>query len=73
MKMPAQEDFHPSVTVARVVRAVKADNNIGICITCGRKAKGFVEPDAESYTCAFKSCGKPTVYGAEQLLFIMVP
>ncbi len=65
--------MHPSITLDRVVRAVKRsmrdDLYIGFCLTCGRKAKQSCEPDAEHYPCLFKSCGAATVSGAEQILF----
>jgi len=58
------------ITVARVMRAVRADNGTGFCRSCGVQANGFVEPDARAYPC--DSCGKKAVYGAEELLFYMV-
>ncbi len=61
---------HESITEKRVVTAVKKDNGIGFCTACGRKAKGFVEPDAERYGCLFKNCSQLSVYGAEQLLLM---
>lgn len=64
--------MHPSITDKRIVNAVKRDEGIGFCRACGRKAKGFVEPDAEHYPCAFKSCGQAEVFGAEQLLLMTV-
>lgn len=57
------------VSLARVMRAVKADDNFGFCTACGAKAHG-VEPDARGYTC--ESCGAPKVYGAEELLMMGV-
>ncbi len=66
--------MHASLTLNRIVSAVKRsmrdESYPGFCTTCGRKAKQFCEPDAEEYTCQFKSCGKDTVYGAEQLLLM---
>jgi hypothetical protein len=60
---------HPSVTEDRICAAVKASRrsleNPGICLCCGADAEG-VEPDARKYKC--EACGKPGVYGAEQLL-----
>jgi hypothetical protein len=56
------------VTLKRVMAAVEADDNSGFCIACGDEAMG-VEPDARKYTC--ESCGKPKVYGAEELLFML--
>lgn len=43
-------------------------DNPGFCIACGEEAMGC-EPDAREYEC--ESCGKMTVYGAEELLFEM--
>lgn len=71
--------LHPSLTVDRIVRAAKCsmfgDNvSTGFCTTCGRKAKqSWVEPDARNYPCLFKSCGQPTVFGAEELLLEVTP
>ena len=39
----------------------------GFCIACGEQADR-IEPDARKYTC--ESCGKPRVYGAEQLVLM---
>lgn len=68
--------LHPKLTEKRIISAAKrsmfGDVSIGFCVECGRKAKGFVEPDAERYTCGFATCGKPAVYGAEQLLILTV-
>ena len=64
--------IHASLTERRIISAVSKDNGIGFCIACGRKAKGFVEPDAEGYTCGFARCAGATVYGAEQLLLLTV-
>ena len=48
-------------------RIVNGSNTEGYCLACGRSAGG-VEPDARKYTC--ESCGKPNVYGAEELLLL---
>ena len=56
---------HESITIDRIVDAVKEDDNLGFCIFCGEEAYD-VEPDARMYTC--DSCGKKGVYGAEELL-----
>lgn len=40
-------------------------DNPGFCIACGEDADGC-EPDARGYEC--ESCGRPKVYGAEELL-----
>lgn len=57
------------VTMARVMAAVKKDDNSGFCLSCGAKAKG-VEPDACEYKC--EKCGEPKVYGAEECLLMGV-
>jgi hypothetical protein len=41
----------------------------GFCIACGADAEG-VEPDARQYEC--EACGAHAVYGAEELLLMMV-
>lgn len=72
--------MHPSITLKRVMSAVRrsmrddADYHPGgFCHACGRSTKRgqFVEPDAENYPCAFKSCGQNAVYGAEQTLLMI--
>jgi len=69
--------MHPSLTLSRIVSAVRRsmrdESYPGFCTSCGRKAKQSCEGDASEYPCQFKSCGKPTVYGAEQLLFMVRP
>lgn len=40
----------------------------GICLACGNIVDG-VEPDARKYTC--DSCGKPKVYGAEEIVMML--
>jgi hypothetical protein len=42
-------------------------DNMGFCLACGAEAS-CVEPDARKYTC--ESCGKPKVYGLEELLLM---
>ena len=63
--------LHPSITEKRIVLAVRRDDGTGFCIACG-KTQRYVEPDAERYACAFKSCAQLAVYGAEQLLLMTV-
>jgi hypothetical protein len=46
---------------------VAIEDMSGFCIACGEQADR-VEPDACKYTC--ESCGKPRVYGAEQLVLM---
>ena len=45
------------------------DGLLGFCLGCGAETQG-VEPDARRYTC--ESCGKPRVYGLEELLIMGV-
>ena len=61
---------HSSVTLDRVMVACEEDNNTGFCTFCGEEAYG-VEPDARKYVC--ESCDSPCVYGAEELLMMLVP
>lgn len=68
--------IHPSLTLARVERAVRramrdADAYPGFCLTCGRSAKQPCEPDARAYPCLYRACGQPTVCGAEELLLMI--
>ena len=52
-----------------VIAAAENDEEyIGFCIACGAEAYG-VEPDARRYDC--DECGKPKVYGAEEILLMM--
>lgn len=63
----AAEVAKPKVSMARIMRAAEADDNSGFCRACGTHVYG-VEPDARGYTC--EGCGKPEVYGAEELLLM---
>lgn len=56
------------VTLAQVMEAVEADDNLGFCLACGAEAYG-VEPDARKYEC--EECDALKVYGAEELLMMM--
>jgi predicted RNA-binding Zn-ribbon protein involved in translation (DUF1610 family) len=63
--------IHPTVTIDRVIAAdLHGDDYPGFCIACGAEAFD-VEPDARKYTC--ESCGEKAVYGAEELVIMMVP
>lgn len=55
------------VSLEQIIAAVEEDNSLGFCLACGEQAAG-VEPDARRYTC--ESCGKPKVYGAEEVLLM---
>ena len=65
--------IHADITLDRVAHAVERSHtsldNPGFCIHCGAEAEG-VEPDARRYEC--ESCGANGVYGAEDLLFMLV-
>jgi len=65
--------IHSSITVSRVMEAVEDAeytlDNPGFCIACGENADG-VEPDACEYEC--EACGQNKVYGAQEILFMMV-
>jgi hypothetical protein len=70
--MQRNPKLHESITLERVTEAVTRHNttldNPGICVRCGADADG-VEPDARQYQC--ESCGAQSVYGAEELLFMI--
>jgi predicted RNA-binding Zn-ribbon protein involved in translation (DUF1610 family) len=61
------------VTQERVIAAVElyrvSLENPGFCLACGAEAMG-VEPDARRYEC--EACGEAAVYGAEELLIMLV-
>ena len=65
--------IHESITPQRiretVERAAATLDDPGFCTRCGGEADG-VEPDARDYEC--ESCGSHAVYGAEELLIMMV-
>ena len=65
--------IHPTVTATRVAEAAQRSHrtldNPGFCIKCGAEAEG-VEPDARRYEC--EVCGEDGVYGADELLLMMV-
>jgi hypothetical protein len=52
-------------TIDDIIEAAESREELGFCIACGAMAKD-VEPDAREYPC--DRCGRPTVYGAEELL-----
>lgn len=66
--------IHPSITEDRLATACEAQmfglENPGFCIACGADADGC-EPDARNYRC--ESCGERKVYGAQELLLMVVP
>ena len=58
---------HASITLARILELVEADDFLGICGACGAEATG-VEPDARKYPC--ESCDAERVYGAQEWLLM---
>ncbi len=60
--------MHKSITLQRVMRAVKADDYSGFCLACGKKQNNC-EPDARDYKC--NHCGENKVYGAEEILMMI--
>lgn len=60
--------LHPSLTSKAILHAVERSfrtlDNPAFCINCGRKYQR--EPDARGEYCA--PCGKPGIYGAEEIL-----
>lgn len=64
---------HESITIERVTDAIEREmtglDNPGFCILCGEDAEGC-EPDARRYEC--ECCGEKGVYGAEELLFMLM-
>jgi hypothetical protein len=65
--------MHKSIKLSRVMNAVKRSHaglsDPGFCTACGKSCDG-VEPDARKYVC--ESCGAAAVYGAEELLMMIV-
>lgn len=64
--------MHPTITVDRVMEAVKRHNtsldNPGFCVECGEEAMEC-EPDTRRGECEF--CEKSAVYGADELLIMI--
>jgi hypothetical protein len=60
----------PVITLEQIETALESDEYIGFCIACGAEHAG-VEPDARRYPC--DACGARKVYGAEELLLMIVP
>ena len=58
----------PAVILDHAQRSIlDSDRETGICVACGGRYITS-DPDAEGDPCDF--CGKPAVYGAEQLLLM---
>ncbi|CAB4132123.1 hypothetical protein UFOVP134_36 [uncultured Caudovirales phage] len=54
------------ITRSRILEAVQADTQYGLCCSCGRESEDYVEPDACGYTCS--SCGRDAVFGYQEIL-----
>jgi len=65
--------MHPSITEERVSEAARRRretlDNPGFCVGCGAEVGGC-EPDAEYNEC--EACSEREVFGAEQLLLLMI-
>lgn len=73
MKPLDRKEWHASITDERVTETVQRSTfgleNAGICLACGEEAEGC-EPDARNYRC--ETCGQLQVFGAEEVLLMMV-
>lgn len=62
-----------NLTLDDVMQAAEAQmfdlEDTGFCMNCGEPAYQ-VEPDARGYTCEF--CEEPMVYGAQEILLMVV-
>lgn len=67
MKINSKVTLKKVTAAAR--RAMRSLDNPGFCVACGFEADG-VEPDARKYEC--EACGEKAVYGAEELVIMMV-
>ena len=56
------------LTLDELETAVRRDDGSGFCLACGHEPGHWCEPDMRRHTC--ENCGKPKVYGAEELLFM---
>lgn len=65
----ARNELPENLTLDDVMVAVEDDDCLGFCLKCGEMAYG-VEPDARSYKC--ESCGAKRVFGAEEILIMVV-
>ena len=63
MKLPK------GLTLEYIMEIAGEGEYAGFCMKCGEQADG-VEPDARGYVCDY--CGSPSVYGAEELLIMLV-
>lgn len=66
--LEAKRICHNQVMEAVHRRQVTLDNP-GFCLSCGAEATS-VEPDARRYAC--DTCGEKSVFGAEELLLMMM-
>ena len=64
---------HPSITLERVKEACEEQmygiENPGFCLSCGADHDAC-EPDARNYECY--ECGKKSVFGAAEVLFMVM-
>jgi len=57
------------VDIDAVIAAAEGDEYIGFCLACGAEIEG-IEPDARKYDC--EECGAPKVYGAQEILLMVI-
>ena len=66
-------NIHSSITVDRILPLAESEmfglENPGICLACGEERDGC-EPDARNYECY--DCGEHKVFGAQEVLFMLV-
>lgn len=52
------------IDLERILEITQADEQIGVCLKCGNEQSA--EPDTRRALC--EACGKPAVFGAEEIL-----
>ena len=68
--MKIHESLTEDIIIDAVERSMMDLDYPGFCVACGLE-HGGCEPDARKYPC--ESCGERAVYGAEALMFHIVP
>jgi hypothetical protein len=68
MPNTSPEETMAKIDMDAVLSAVEDGDGVGFCLACGNEQYG-VEPDARRYEC--EDCGKPKVYGAEEILMML--
>jgi len=60
--------IHRSITLHRVAKAIKANNDIGFCASCGEETHNCHQ-DARGNIC--EKCGKHEVFGADAMILLL--